>query len=114
MVTPTSIKALFPEFGSLNDAYIQLHINSAALYVNHSVLLSVKDHAQSYLTAHFLKISQDSKAGSSNIKKEKVGDLTREYQSLSVNSGQGINSTVYGQEYLRSINTTSANGPIII
>jgi len=104
MITPADIKLKFAEFNSLDDSFIQLHIDSATLNANADLFLSGQNHALLYLTAHFLKISQGN-GNSGNISSEKIGDLDRKYSSVNTDISS-LNATSYGQEYRRFLKTT--------
>lgn len=103
-VTPASIKIRFPQFNTLSDSFIQLVIDEALLSGNVNFFRSGQDHAITFLTAHLLEVASSSQGGTvGSLTKEKVGDLERTYSSgegagLSLS---GLNSTSYGQEYIR-------------
>lgn len=100
-VTADSIRAMFPEFVSGADDYINIFISSAKLMICESMYGPRYDLAVSYLTAHLMKTSSDN--GSGEVSKEKVGDLSREFKSgISYNSsnGSGYSSTTYGTQFL--------------
>ena len=110
--TPTEIKVKFPEFVSLDDAFIQIMINDALLMVNQTAWISKSKTAIEYMTAHLLELS--SRAGNAGVVAcEKVGDLSRSYSVASAEAGSGsLGETSYGKFFL-SMRKTIPKGPII-
>ena len=101
-ISPSNIKQQFTEFASLDDAYIQLYINTAALTASSEFFgTSYVNNAVSYLTAHLLKLSATNGGSSSELKREKVGELEREYAVPKESTTDSIYSTRYGKEYMR-------------
>lgn len=115
--TASDLKTRFPEFDSVADATVNLFISDAALSINTSVFGNKSDLANIYLAAHLLSLSDVSGGGggaAGQITEEKVGDLTRKYGSGSVSvNNDGINSTKYGQAYLR-LRKESVLKPILV
>ena len=101
-MTPTLIKTYFPEFASLDDAFIQLYIDSASLSVNVNRWGNKSEWGIAYLTAHLLTLLNRGGNGQSGpVTQEKVGDLSRTYAPTSAISNSDYASTSYGQEFLR-------------
>jgi len=101
-MTPTLIKEMFPEFVSKSDAFIQLYIDQAILSVNTRIWLGKSELGVAYLTGHLLAMVIQSTSGvSGNVTSEKVGDLSRNYASVSLPNMNEYSLTNYGLEYLR-------------
>jgi len=96
-VTATTIKAMFPQFSSLEDSLITIHITTAKSLICESKYGSKYDSAVSYLTAHFLTLNTSS--GKGDATKIKTDVMEREYRK-SGSGGEGFGSTNYGQQYL--------------
>lgn len=96
-VTATTIKAKFPQFVSLDDSLITLHINTAKELICKSIYTNKYDSAVCYLTAHFLTLIGSS--GKGEATKVKTDVMEREYKKGG-NGGEGFGSTNYGQQFL--------------
>lgn len=111
--TAQEIKAMFPQFASMTDALVNLHINSAEQIVCSVVFGNKYDIAICYLTAHFLTLINS--AGKGDVSKVKVDAMEREYKSGKDMGEGGFGSTNYGQQYLsiKKSLTNKARRPII-
>lgn len=108
---PTYIKALFPEFSTVNDVRIQALIDIANLSVSQKVWGSSYTPGIAYLVAHLLKRSgaaagvSGSSSQAGTVSSEKVGELQRSYASPSMSGSSAedalLSTTSYGIEYLR-------------
>lgn len=111
--TAQEIKDMFPQFDSMTDSLINLHINSAEQIVCSAVFGNKYDIAICYLTAHYLTlINSDGKGDATKVK---VDVMEREYKKGESGGEGGFGSTNYGQQYLAIKNslTNKARRPII-
>ena len=97
-VTATTIKAMFPQFASLDDSLITIHINTAKSIICETVYGNKYDSAVSYLTAHFLTLN--SSGGKGDKTKVKTDVMEEEYKKGGSGGGEGFGATNYGQQYL--------------
>lgn len=110
-----------PEFASKTDAEIDLFANEALCEVNcnKSRWGCRYDRAWALITAHMMKLSEISKNGSSGgggpLKKVKVGQLEREYDTASSTEAKNgsYNLTNYGLEYIR-LRKKNLSSPIFV
>ena len=110
IITPDDLKTHFPEFSTLNDAYIQLFIDIAALNVSRNMFKAQKKSGELYLTAHLLKLNdRNGQVGDAN--KIDVGDLSRGYDTGGATL-RNFESTGYGQTYIQ-IRNSCVSSPII-
>ena len=110
-VTPTTMKARFPEFASIDDSRIQLFIDDAETEMSAGVWGDLYDRGLSYLVAHLLAIGERtalSDTGSSGsvspVTRKKVGDVEVEYAGIALTElpeNALLQSTSYGQEHQR-------------
>jgi hypothetical protein len=114
------IAAHFPDLpGVTSTAYVELKILEAKAQVAESVWLTFYDLGVAYLTAHLMLVQKTAQgpgggATSGPVTSERVGDLSRNYGGSSGGSAStvGLDSTIYGKEYLRLLRIVS-NGPIV-
>lgn len=92
---------------SLSDSSLQIIIDDAALEVDGLILLTEfqtdphKERLNRYLAIHLASLKPQ------DVVKEKLDILERVYSA----SGQGLDATPYGQEYVRMVRKyTSAGG----
>lgn len=99
-VTVTDIQDCFPEFASTPTATISLMLAQAVRLVNTTQWGGTADDGTKYLTAHLLKLNTagDGLAGGA-VRREKVGDVEREYAVSESVSGSALASTAYGRHY---------------
>lgn len=109
-VTPSAIKARFPEFTSETDAFIQIHLDDAVLDLDETRWGDLYAQGVAYLTAHLL-VSAKRRAANTGavpaagaVASKSVGDVSISYASSGrVDNSVGAveyNSTTYGQRYL--------------
>ena len=111
MITPASFKIRFPEFVSEKDARVQLFIDDTVLLMNTVSWGAKYDLGQSYMTAHFLAVGNDSEAGND----AGTGPIAaKSVDGASVSFGGSVAknqwessyaTTVYGQRYLALVKT---------
>jgi len=109
-VTPTSLKARFPEFAAVSNAVAQEAIDEASRHVDSTWQARDVDNAITFLAAHYLAMDgylvgtggPSTTAGP--IQSEKLGDASVTYGAYGGGSGMtmsGYLSTTYGQRYVR-------------
>lgn len=92
--TPARVKAIAKHLVTLSDDELNIVIDDAFLEVTaHKVKEADEERLTRYLAAHLASFN----ARQSST--EKVADLSKSYVSIS--SGEGLESTQYGQEYKR-------------
>jgi len=103
-ITATGFKSRFPEFSTVDDSRVETFITRAELFVNEGTWDTLYNEGLYYLTAHFLKKSQDMANGggaSGPIASKSIGDVSISYASSASSSGfeNSYNSTPYGVEF---------------
>lgn len=110
-VTPThtTFKVRYPEFVPVSDALVDLVLAESISQVGESWFEQDRARAQMLLTAHTLTIEGEparsqgagGSAGVGSIKRDKVGDVETEFNSLASEvSTYGIYAaSTYGREY---------------
>lgn len=108
-VTASSFKTRFKAFAAEADDYVTLFIDEAARQMDRDLFPNEAraDDAQSYLIAHLLMVEKRSQRMASSgaagpVTSETVGPLSRSY-ATNWGSGQGYETTPYGQEYKKRI-----------
>jgi hypothetical protein len=96
-------RLLAPEFASVSDEIVNQWLGMAALLINVGCLDAERAAmATALYAAHMLALSNRSSGGNSGsgvLKREKEGDLEREYAVTDKDSTY-LGQTVYGQQYL--------------
>lgn len=90
--TPEKVKAIAQHLEALDDSTIDIYIEDAQDELENTALEG-NERAQRYLAAHY---------GTLNIRRvdsESVENVSTSYESM--DTGEGLESTVYGQEFLR-------------
>lgn len=107
-ITPAQMKTRFPAFSTLDDDYIQLFIDEAALVLNSDNWGDLSDLGLMYYTAHLIAIDQriqSSVGGGAAINPIASKSVDGVSISYSVNQpsksdSAWLMSTAYGQRYL--------------
>ena len=107
-----------PEFKEMSNAELDVFAEQAKCEVSESKFGKKYDRAVALITAHLIKLSERSKNGNSDgtgqIRKVKVGQLEREYDTGSDSaSDDTYNLTQYGKEFIR-IRRQTLRGPIFV
>jgi len=93
--TIQKVKLTAVSLSALSDEAIELYIDDAYLTVQASKFPEMYEEvANRYLTAHLASVN------TKNVIAEQVGTLKRQYSDKNLED-KDLNSTVYGQEYLR-------------
>jgi hypothetical protein len=101
-MTPALIKEMFTEFAGKSDAYIQIYIDQAVLSVNAAIWTGKTEVGIAYLTGHLMALMIPGSTGPSGpVTSEKVGDLSRNYASVTIANSNEYHQTIYGTEFLR-------------
>ena len=107
--TSDNIKAIAPELTAFIDAnapVLALILSDVAGEVTVGVFGAKQEKAQRYLAAHYLTLANSGTGGSGSggstagpLKKEKVGDVEKEYVDMSKSSSAktGLSETSYGR-----------------
>lgn len=105
--TKENIIAIAPELESFisgESCVVGLILSDVQSEVTQGVFGSKQERAQRYLAAHYLTLSNPATSSGSSgaIKKEKVGDIEKEYTDSSKVKGAqiGLSETSYGRTYL--------------
>jgi hypothetical protein len=111
-------KVVAPEFASMSDEDLDLFAAEAECEVAQSKWGCRYDRAIALITAHLIAMSQRASgmggnAATGELKKVKVGDLEREFQSSSSDSSDSYGLTTYGKEFLR-IRKQILKGPVFV
>ena len=95
------VRSIAPEFEDVGDTRINFWITETASMVNDDVWGQKACLAKGLLVAHQLTLqARQGRAGS--IKREKVGDLEKEWENNSdSDSSDDLDTTTYGQQYKR-------------
>ena len=96
----TLFKAVAPEFSSEDSATLDELFKLADPDVNDTVWGVKADHAKALLVAHMLKIGKVRQGEGGPLKRQKVGQLEREF-AVSNDNISSLKSTGYGLDYLR-------------
>lgn len=104
--TKENVKLIAPElvtFIDANEGTVTLILSDVAGEVTQGVFGSKQEKAQRYLAAHYLTFANSSSgAGAGPVKKEKVGDVEKEYAVSAVSSAKpGFSETSYGRTFLQ-------------
>ena len=97
----SEFKTRFPELAGVDEAFYNAAKSSAELSVNTAIWNGKVDEGVKLMTAHIISLSGRNGA-SGPLKREKVGDLEREYVSINTNL---LSSTSYGAEFQRHMNS---------
>jgi len=104
--TPASFKTRFPEFGSVDNARVQMMLDDAALVMGEeSRWLNVYNLAHQYYSAHLLAIARHTEKGDIGLvsprKMQQVDDTTIQnaISDLAV-TAEDLFATSYGKRYL--------------
>lgn len=104
MITPADIKARFPEFAEIDNARIAVFISDAMLYIDVVKFGSFYNLALSYLTAHYLALSERTASGDSGgagtASSESVGDTSVSYTTPNLDRDFYYKTTSYGIRFL--------------
>lgn len=93
--TILKVKLTAPSLATSSDEAIELYIDDAYLTVKSSKFPEMYEEvANRYLAAHLASVNVK------NVIAEQVGTLKREYSDKNIED-KDLNSTSYGQEYLR-------------
>ncbi len=105
-VTPTSIKARYPEFISVSDERVQTFIDEASLQVSPSFFNAAADLALTRLSAHIMSRAITSEedggvASLGNISEMRLGQSGITFESAKIESTADNEylSTPYGTDY---------------
>ena len=91
---------LVPEYKDLPDPDLEKFYELTLPFVPEDKWGDVTAQAQSYLMGHMIAMSNKGGSGGSSVKREKVGQLEREYGTVDV-SDTILMETSYGREFLR-------------
>lgn len=98
LTTPERVRSMGKEFTSMTDDQLNMYIEDASLEVSYlSVPENQKERLTRYLAAHLATV---------NVKKvvrEKVDVIERQYSDV---GAIGLESTPYGQEFQRILEST--------
>ncbi|RKZ95806.1 MAG: hypothetical protein DRQ46_07910, partial [Gammaproteobacteria bacterium] len=96
---PTQFKVRFPEYADVDDSFIQIFLNDAALVMDEQVWGKYFDNGQAYLAAHYLAMANKGSAGGGAGVSGSVTGRTVDGVSVSYGSAQpvgGANSQTAG------------------
>jgi len=121
MVTPTNIKARFPEFDSEDDSRIQVFIDDAGVILNEYHWGDKYDLGVSYYVAHSLAIanrattSSGSDVVSGRISSKSVDGVSVSYtDDIGVGGGSvEFQKTLYGQKFEYLMGTLGVTALVI-
>lgn len=106
--TKDRISAIAPElkdFIADDSCVVSIILEDVASEVKQGVFGSKQERAQRYLAAHYLTLSNPATSSGSSgaVKREKVGDVEKEYTDASQLKGSqvGYSETSYGRTYLQ-------------
>ena len=111
-------KVVAPEYADMLDADLDPFASEAECEIAKSKWGCRYDRAVALITAHLIAISKrpegfGGNAATGELKKVKVGDLEREFQSSSSNDDSAYGLTIYGKEFIR-IRKQILKGPIFV
>lgn len=100
--TPERVRGMGKELVPLTDDQLNMYIEDASLEVSSlTVPEEHKERLTRYLAAHLAFMSMK------RVVKEKLDVIERQYSDSA--SAEGLNSTPYGQEYLRLVSNLSGS-----
>lgn len=106
--TADKVSAIAPELKDFidgNSCIVNLFLADVASEVKQGVFGPKQERAQRYLAAHYLTLSNPATSSGSSgaVKREKVGDIEKEYTDASKAKGTqiGYNETSYGRTFLQ-------------
>ena len=107
--TPTTFKARFTEFASVDDAKVQEALDEAAPEVSEAKWSQMYDRGLGYLAAHILKIRVTIESGDTELEtlsplsSKTIGDVSYAFSSgtLEWTSDEILKLSPYGREYFR-------------
>jgi hypothetical protein len=97
-----TFRVLVPDFASLDDPTIQLHLDIATSFVTSCALSADKKAtAQMYLAAHMLALARPGLSSAGAVTQETVGAVSRSYANPTAPSMSAteLGSTKYGLAY---------------
>ena len=104
MITPAEFKARFPEYATLDDAYIQNFISDAYLELAEPRWGNFYNLGLYYLSAHYLYMAKKSANGQSVgcvLSSQSVGDVSVSYATpANVDQDYYLKLSSYGQRFL--------------
>lgn len=105
MITRAYLLRLFPEFTEVAVPKVNAYLEIASVRANADAWGDCADYAQALITAHMLAASGSGASDGSvggPVTSESVGDLSRGYGSMTVDSDadKPYTMTKYGREYL--------------
>jgi len=109
--TLAMFKARFPEFSDQGDALVQAMIDESVSIVNENAWLDLWATGVGYLTAHGVAISKKQASGDDlsvmPVRSMRAGSTMIGYDAIKEGtfSQNYLQSTSYGQQYLRLIHT---------
>jgi len=110
-ITSTDVINVAPELSSVATSRIDDFIAFAKPYINFPLWDDKADFAHSLFTAHLLTLSNNTGSATTNVKSEKVGDLSRSFEGPK--SDELLSSTSYGSMFL-SLRRSLLISPIVI
>lgn len=100
MITPSSIKELFPELADVPDEKVERFIGMAERSVSRDAWGARADDGVSYLTAHLLTQSgKGAGAAPGPVASVSVGEVSQSY-AVSADLQGSLGATHYGREFL--------------
>lgn len=111
--------ARFPEFASLDQAFVEFYISEAKKYVNARVWREKTDYAWALYAAHMIALLSPSQLGGAGgvgvLQSETSGDLSH---SFAIPQGGGAGSTIaltkYGTLFNELMQTLDDIGPRVL
>lgn len=104
-LTPSNIKARFPEFNTIDDATIQTLLDETSIFIT-SKYGKYEDICTYYYVAHTITINRNEATGnyqpSQLTASESVGNVSTSYANPTLENTDDAfySSTSYGQKYL--------------
>ena len=103
-VTIPHFKQDFPQFCHLPNGDIERALTRAALRINSAIFGDLYDEAHGALAAHYLALGQRGNIGggdtSGPVKRRRIDGWGEVEYEDSTESSYGLESTVYGQQFL--------------